>query len=217
MASSSGSGISGADGGERALAQHPGRLTVLVPVEETIVGIGGVASDSGQPQSRRVGDADVMAHADQQHRVIGRNDVEIGTGRMPPLGETRVVVAATEIHSPAGRDATASRTRCLQGGDGRVALRGEIEIEQRKADRHRVSVGVVQSRGCGPPRQIDGWRPRRRGRFGAGIISGVDDPTTADRNRGDLRVGRSIVRMRPLTRSRSCGHRHLRWVIRVSG
>ena len=133
----------------------PSRLAVLVPVEETISGIGAVAGDPGQAQRRRVGGADVVAHADEHHRVIGRNDVEVGTGRMPPLGQTSVVIAAPEDPRPGRSGGDRLADEGLQIGDGGVALWGEIQIKQCETDRHRVGVGVVQSRGRGSPRQID--------------------------------------------------------------
>ncbi len=53
-----------------SFSQDTGRLPVLVAVNDAAVGIGRARRDAGQREGMRVRHADVMAHADEQHRVI---------------------------------------------------------------------------------------------------------------------------------------------------
>jgi hypothetical protein len=192
----------GADGAERGLPEDAGRLPRRVAVEEPAVRVRRLAGDAGQRQRGRVGDADVVAHPDQDDGVVRRDGVEVGPRRVASLGQAGVVVAAAEDPAPLRLSRCRLRHQADQVADLPVLLGREVEVEQGEADRHRVGVGVVQARGRGPASEVDRRRARRHS--GTSLHVGADAAMRPKRMATAVASGRagSIVRTRPLTSSR---------------
>ncbi len=105
-----GSGDRGPDHRQGGLAQDSGQFPPCIAVEDAAIRVRRVAGDAGQGQGAAVGDADMVAHPHQDDRVIGRDRIEVVPGRVPPLGQPGVVVAAA-------LDPLAGRTVADSGGD----------------------------------------------------------------------------------------------------
>ncbi len=148
---------------EGRLTQHPGRFAVLVAIDRAAVRVGRRGGDPGESKRAAIGDADVVAGADKQDRMIRRNRIEIVPRRVTLLLQARLIVAATD--DPGTRWAVIHRTpdKGDQVPDRSVRRRSEIEVGQREPDRHRVSVGIVQTRRRGSAVEIDRLHIRRGG------------------------------------------------------
>ena len=174
---------------QRRLADDAGRLAVLVAVDPAAVRVGRVAVDAGQRQRPAVGGADVVAHPQEQDRVVGRDRVEVGAGRVAAVGEPRVVVAATDDPSPGRPPGRACRTSATMSATDRVRRGREIQVLECESDEHRDGSG---RRSAPASRSGRGGRSSRSPAPAAartvGLVAGRDDDPAADRDRRDLRT-----------------------------
>ena len=169
-----------------AIAEEPSRLTPFVALERAAVEhvggwIGCLAIDSRGPQRRRIAD-ELVPDAMEDHRIVGRDGVEVVTGGVAPFGEQTLVPAAAD-HPFLFRRPTNSRRHALHDlGHGAGVV--ELNFAQHAPGRLQVIVGIDQTRHDRLPAQI--LDSRRWTSESANLIVAADgdEPPVADGNGG---------------------------------
>jgi len=189
------------------LEQHAGRLAVGVAHDDAAVRVRRVLGDAGKLQRLRVHRDDVAAARDE-HRIVGRDPIELVAGRHPPLFQDALVPAGRGHHPLArlgARDAFGNGVLHVDDGARAEKLHGrtvqpreqlmQVGIDQaghdclaRKLDHLRVRADVGSDRRIGadcekaPIPYGDGLRD-------APVLVDRNDPAAAQHEIGGLGEG----------------------------
>ena len=177
--------------GQRGFPHHSGRSAMFVPVDLSAVGIGSVLVDTRQRQRCRIGCPDVMTRPEEQHRMIGRNRIEIVPGRMSLIAQSSLVV--TTANDPASWRSAAQPRRPPERTISAIVSTGGVLIARSSSD-IPTSIGCAcasfRSRCRRPPCEIDDLAFRCSG--ASGVACWTEQPPrrrsgSQSRRRSDCR------------------------------
>ena len=163
------------------LEQHAGRLAVVVAHDHAAVRVRRVLGDAGKLQRLRVHRDDVAAARDE-HRIVGRDLVELVARRHPALVQDALVPAGRG-HHPLARPACARRVRRSPSAHRRRSAAEKLHGRAVQAREQLMQVGVDQAGHDGLARELDHLRVRADVASDRGVVADREKAPVPDRDR----------------------------------